>query len=85
MKNSRITALPHKQSMGLQIADAVAGSFFRAVEFLHGFTEDRYIAMLRPVIYKGVDGYLGYGIVLVPEDITDSQPESCAWIGRIFK
>ena len=48
----RVSALPHAKSMGLQIADAVASAFQRAVEPQRGFIEDRYARMLRPVVYS---------------------------------
>jgi hypothetical protein len=56
--------------MGLQIADAVASSFFVALERSgYGFTEDRYVRMIKSVMYRGRKGdYLGYGIKIFPSD-----------------
>jgi len=55
--------------MGLQIADAVASSFFYAVERTRlGFTEDRYARMLRPVVYHHGNRYSGYGLKFWPRE-----------------
>ena len=62
----RISALAHPKSMGLQIADAVASGLQRAVEPLHGFTEDRYARMLRPVAYAYKGRCRNYGLKLWP-------------------
>ena len=55
--------------MGLQVADAAAGSFYHAVqESQYGFTEPRYAQMLRPVVYSRKGQYLGYGLKFWPRD-----------------
>jgi hypothetical protein len=47
IRPEQIAAYPPARRLGLQIADAVAGSFYYAIEFSqHGFTEDRYARML---------------------------------------
>jgi len=67
VKSEQITALPHRARMGLQIADAVASSYFRAVQALHGFRETRYASILKPVAYFKRKVYLGYGIKFWPK------------------
>lgn len=53
--------------MGLIIADAVASSFYYAVQADHyGFTEDRYARMLKPRIYKR-GNYASYGLKFFPK------------------
>jgi hypothetical protein len=55
--------------MGLQIADAVAGSFFYAVEpSKYGYTEHRYVKLLKPIVYHWHGKYLGYGIKSWPRE-----------------
>lgn len=69
IKPERVTALRPGGRAGLQVADAVAGSFYYALErSRHGFTEDRYARMLKPVVYKHQGRYLGYGLKFWPED-----------------
>lgn len=65
----QIEAHSHDSLMGLQIADAVATSFFYAVErSRHGFTEPRYAEMLRPVVYRSAGKYMGYGLKFWPRE-----------------
>jgi len=63
---------PGKQR-GLLIPDAVAGSFFYAVQKTqYGFTEDRYAKILKPVVYHRQGRYFGYGLKLWPRDIDET-------------
>jgi len=56
----QIVAYSSGKEMGLQIADAMASSAFYAVQrSKHGYTEDRCIRMLKPVIYHYQGHYLG--------------------------
>lgn len=65
----RIRALPHKQRMGLQIADAVASSVFQALERNpFGHTEDRYVRILKPVIWRRKGKWRGYGLKIWPKE-----------------
>jgi len=49
----QVTAFTSGRKMGLQIADAVASSFFFSVNPSKlGFTEDRYARMLKPIVYN---------------------------------
>lgn len=67
IKSEQVVAHPAGRRMGLQIADAVASSFFYAVQASrHGFTEDRYARMLKPVVYHRERRYLGYGLKFWP-------------------
>ena len=73
--------------MGLQIADAVAGSFYYAFNpTTHGFTENRYVLMLKPVIYQREGHYLGYGIKLWPMEVEEiiSANENLVWVQNEF-
>jgi len=72
IKTGQITACPPYNLAGLQIVDAVAGSFYHAVEPSPlGFTEDRYARMLKPVVYNRRGRYLGYGLKLWPGEVND--------------
>ena len=60
---------PAHRMMGLQIADAVASSWFVALERSgHGFTEPRYVRMLKPIVYKHRGRFLGYGVKIWPTE-----------------
>ncbi len=55
--------------MGLQLADAVASSFFFGVQLnQYGFSEDRYARMLCPLMYKHAGRYAGYGLKFWPRE-----------------
>lgn len=82
----KILAMQHSKSMGLQLADAVAGSFWNAVSRNRfGFTEDRYARMLRPTVFRG-NAYLGYGIKLWPRSVQEriESDEALAWIREAY-
>jgi hypothetical protein len=69
--------------MGLQIADALASSFFYGVQpSRHGFIEDRYARMLKPVVYHRQGRYLGYGIKFWPREAGDlvAENERLKWV-----
>ena len=60
--------------MGLQIADAVASSYYFAVEkSCYGFTEESYAKLLLPRAYRH-DGQLwGYGIKMAPRETEERR------------
>lgn len=65
-----ITAFTAGKRMGLQVADAVASSFYYAVQSSqYGYTEDRYARMLKPVVYHREGRYLGYGLKFWPGEV----------------
>lgn len=69
INTEQITAYNPGKRMGLQVADAAAGAFSRAVEpDTHGFTEDHYLRILKPVIYHYRGRYLGYGAKIWPRE-----------------
>ncbi len=72
IKLDKIKAYSAGKRMGLQIADAVASSFFYAVQpSRHGFTEDRYARMLKPIVYHRQKRYRGYGAKFWPKETDD--------------
>ena len=73
--------------MGLQIADAVAGSHFYGVqESQYGFVEPRYAQSLKPVVYRGKSGWLGYGLKFWPRDVSVLlEEERYRWIAQTYK
>lgn len=76
VKSNQVVSVSAGKRMGLQIADALAGSFFYAVEpSNYGFTEDRYARMLEPVVYRHSGRALGYGIKFWPRDV-DSRVQT---------
>lgn len=67
VRSSQIATFTHGKRMGLQIADAVASSFFYAVEpSAYGLTEDGYARLLLPRAYRHQCRLWGYGIKIVP-------------------
>jgi len=88
INRDQITAYRAGSRMGLQIADAVAGSFFYAVEpSRHGFTEDRYARMLKPVVYHREGRCLGYGLKFWPRDVDEAlmKQDRFGWVRNEFK
>lgn len=80
VKSGQIRTLQHEARAGLQVADAIASSFFFAVEpSRYGHTEDRYARALKPVIYcRG--RYQGYGIKFWPREAESLlDDDSFAW------
>jgi hypothetical protein len=70
--------------MGLQIADAVATGFFKAVELTeYGFTEDRYARILKPVLFRRDSIYLGCGLRFWPPQILEER-RALAWAREVF-
>lgn len=63
---NQIYAFSPGRRMGLQIADAVASSFYFAVEPRYGHVEDRYIRMMKNVVYNHQGTYWGYGVKVWP-------------------
>ncbi len=64
-----VSAIDHRQLAGLQIADAVASSFYYAINVnRYGETEDKYAKILLPTCYRHKDSVLGYGLKFWPEE-----------------
>jgi hypothetical protein len=64
-----VSAVDHSKRAGLQIADAVASSFFYAVNVnRYGEIEDKYSRLLLPACYRHKGSVLGYGLKFWPED-----------------
>jgi hypothetical protein len=83
IKPEQIEAYTAGRRMGLQIADAVASSFYYALQpSQYGFIEDRYARMLKPVIYHHKGKSMGYGIKFWPGEVKAlvSNIERYEWI-----
>jgi hypothetical protein len=82
VKTEQLTAYSAGKRMGLQIADAVASSFYYAVQSSqHGFTEDRYVRMLKPVVYHRQGKHVGYGLKFWPREVEPRlDEERFAWV-----
>jgi hypothetical protein len=83
---ARVYALSPGRRAGLQIADAVAGSFYQAVQqSRYGFVEPRYARMLKPVVYSYRATYLGYGLKFWPRDMGALlEEERYQWIAEEY-
>lgn len=83
---NQIDALSPKL-MGMQIADAVASSFFFSTQLnQYGFAEDRYVKMLQPICYHHRGRYNGYGIKVWPneaETLIKNQPH-LQWLAQHY-
>lgn len=88
IRPDQILAYSAGSRMGLQIADAVASGFFKAVEPSRlGFTEDRYARMLKPVVFRHKNRYLGYGLKFFPREVDEViDEEPCLdWVKQNYK
>lgn len=69
-----IRAVNHDQLAGLQLADAVAsGIFFAINKTQYGETEDRYLRLLAPTIYRHQQRVEGYGLKIWCDDSAEIQ------------
>lgn len=87
IKPEQITAYSAKR-MGLQLADAVASSFFFSVQLnQYGFAEDRYVRMLEPILYKHSGRYEGYGIKFWPRQAESiyKQQSHLMWLRDVYQ
>lgn len=65
----KVSAVDHSKLAGLQIADAVASSFFYAVNLnRYGEVEDKYARILLSNCYRHKGAALGYGLKFWPEE-----------------
>ena len=88
IKPDQIKAFSPGKRMGLQIADAVAGGFFYAVQpTQYGYTEARYARMLKPVVYHRRGTYTGYGIKFWPYEVEDllATEKHLEWVRGAYK
>lgn len=71
IREKEITSQVHRNSMGLQIADAVASGFWNALnKNRYGFSEDRFARMLKPIVYDHNGQYHSYGLRFYPKPNT---------------
>jgi hypothetical protein len=88
IKPEQIISFTAGKRMGLQIADAIASSFFYSVQSTkYGFTEDRYARMLKSVVYHRDGSYSGYGIKFWPRDVNErmASDERFGWFREMYK
>ena len=88
VRHDQIYTYTAGRRMGLQIADAVASGFLKAVEHSeYGHTEDRYARMLGPVIYKKEGICKGYSLRVWPPQVEYSlkNERRFDWIREAFE
>jgi hypothetical protein len=88
IKPSQIAAYTSGRRMELQIADAVASSYFYAVQpSSYGFTEDRFARMLKPVSYHRNGVFAEYGVKFWPREIDQfvATKENFRWFREVYK
>lgn len=87
IKPKQVVAYSGTRRMGLQIADAVAGSFYKAVELDRlGYTEDRYARTLRPVVYRYNGRARNYGLKFWPVEVAHMVDTEArfAWLREVY-
>jgi Protein of unknown function (DUF3800) len=68
-------AVNHDQLAGLQVADAVASSCYYAANVgPYGETEDRYLRLLAPCLYRHNGQPVGYGLKFWPASLETLRP-----------
>lgn len=86
IKPNNIETIPHRFSMGLQIADAIASSTYQATE-KHPqlrLTEERYARALGPIFYRRNGKVLSYGIKTYPNAFTPPEAaETLRWTKEV--
>jgi len=88
IRHDQMYACTAGRRMGLQIADAVASGFFKAVEPTeHGYTEDRYARMLGTVLYRrGEACRERHGLKFWPRPLKRAFAESrLSWVREILE
>lgn len=85
ISSDAITSYSAGKRMGLQIADATATSFFKAIEpSNYGYTETKYVSILKPTVYNRNQRFKNYGIKVWPSD-TDLISEQTQWIEDLYE
>ena len=80
-----VRAVNHDQLAGLQVADAVASSFYYATNLnRYGEAEDKYARLLLPTIYRHKNMALDYGLKFWPENVErlKSANPHLAWLAE---
>ena len=74
IKPKQILALGASQSMGLQVADALASSAYQSLNKSdYGYVEDKYMRILRPILYRYKGTVWGYGFKVFPDNNTENS------------
>ena len=78
INTKRIEAIRVSKESGLQIADIVANSFFRAIE------QDKNINLpvLKPAVYCRNNKYLSYGIKIFPPEALETLKKREEWVNN---
>lgn len=87
INTGQISTFTPGKRMGLQIADAIASSVFYAVNPSRlGYTEDRYVRMLKPVTYHHRGEYVGYGLKFYPREVAAlvNSDKNLKWVKEVF-
>ena len=84
VKTEQISALAASQSMGLQVADALASSAYQSLNKSdYGYVEDRYMRILYPILYRYGKNIWGYGFKIFPENETINKDNDLfKWIAE---
>ncbi len=86
ISENSVSAFNPSKRMGLQLADAVASSVFKALEVdAFGYTEPRYAQMLTAKYYRHRGNIKGYGIKLWPRqtEVHTDLGQSLDWLTNL--
>lgn len=82
IRPEQVVTYSHGRRMGLQVADAVATSYFYAVEpSPYGFVEDSYARLILPKAYRYKSSLWGYGIKLMPKEAEERRRQKQILVG----
>ena len=74
VRPDQVSSFTAGKGMGLQIADAVASSYYKAVEAnAYGFTEESYARALLSRAYRHNKEVWGYGVKIMPRETEEKR------------
>jgi hypothetical protein len=83
LRDNQIVTHGAGERKGLQIADAAASGILAALEKdQYGYTESRYVQMMKPIVYERAGKYLSYGLKFWPKAPALTE---CPWLGLFTK
>lgn len=82
IKIDQVYVRPYRIRLGLQLADAVCGSFRAAVTVDYDCVDDGYAIKLKPIVYSSGGKHMGSGIRLWPESLDAMVQDNshCGWL-----
>lgn len=88
VKREQVVSIPHDQRRGLQMVDAIASSYFQALNpNRFGDTEDRYARIIHPLVFAPFGKYRSYGLKFFPGAVERllMKEERFAWVRSLCR